>query len=551
MNITKLNAILKATRATEFDALPFLMGDMSLEQWTTSIEGKLVTTKSGKVVTALSSAVWHVNAQRALNSVSLAMKIAVATKELPWFKAAGIANKAHKRMELLLAGIAAHEGKSSELLFPLADIFVATQEGDFSDFQSSGDIVTEEEMHEIGMSWEEIEDALEEQEAARGMQHKGEGDDQMPSAQEGWYKTTLHQVSQLADLPLNKLQFGEWVAAKALVSTIAWPTCPTWDAFLDRVAIGWEARVEYSTDPESELAKIAKRELDIEDISAKPMHVRWTTNHLARRAWRDIQVLKESVIYYTGKVDELIQLDYLEERYGPDSVEFTAQLGRANLGEADTQTRKAWFAGYAELDESTVGHANLSEITQAKYAGNREFGETETAVGYAFVVPDYRVTDEGIEIRARHSRTEVIGRGQMVHDLHGNEFELGARTRQVEESDLEHSSPFQKSLAWFTACVEKAEWALGVATKMHKHLRSMDTALASLWEISLEDKANELNMPTQPPVYWNMEGWYLTEDEAQVALAKELNDAKNTNALKKEAAILASVAGLSSHELMN
>ena len=70
---TKLNAVLNATRATEFAALPFLMGDMTLDQWVKSIAGQTVTTKNGHVVSKLAQATWHSNAQRALNGVSLAM----------------------------------------------------------------------------------------------------------------------------------------------------------------------------------------------------------------------------------------------------------------------------------------------------------------------------------------------------------------------------------------------------------------------------------------------------------------------------------------------
>jgi hypothetical protein len=559
---TKMTAILNATRATEFDILPFLMGDVSLDQWVASIKGKTVVTRKGHLVSALAQATWHGNAQRALNAVSLAMKIACDTKQINWVKAAGIANKAHKRLELLMASIAATREQRDEMLFPLADIRVATKEGSFSAFQSGGEEpYTEDELVEMGWDWERIEDFLGLQEATRSTAPESSGEGST-SDSEGWYRTTLHSVGQLGDIPLNQIQFGEWIAAKALVSTVAWPTGPVFDRFLERVMGAWEGRLEFIRSDkkmtavektkaiQEELEKQAKRTTDLEDIGAKPLHVRWTVNHLARRAWRDIQMLKREVARHEARVDELIQLDYIEERFGPDSEEFKAQMGRVNLGEANEQTRKAFFLGYADLDEADVGRAALSEITQAKYAGKREFGETETEVGYAFVAPEYRMSSEGIEVRARHSREEVIGRGRMIHDLDGNEIEIDIRTRQVEDSDLQHDTPFRKELAWANACLETAQDALSVATQMHKHLRHMDLELAVLWEISLEEQANELNMPAHPPVYWNRDGHYQTEAEALAALDKELAEGKLRRALSVEEALIEAIAGVSNNELM-
>lgn len=69
---------------------------------------------------------------------------------------------------------------------------------------------------------------------------------------------------------------------------------------------------------------------------------------------------------HQARVDDLIQFDYLEERYGPDSSEFKAQLGRVNLGEATEQTRKAFFHGYSELDEADI---SLSDVATS-HVGN-------------------------------------------------------------------------------------------------------------------------------------------------------------------------------------
>ncbi|MCB4797118.1 hypothetical protein LGR51_21765, partial [Pseudomonas sp. NP21570] len=114
---------------------------------------------------------------------------------------------------------------------------------------------------------------------------------------------------------------------------------------------------------EVEAEKQDKRSLEIEDINAKPLHVRWIVNHLARRAWRGTQFLQQDLARHQARVDKLIRLDYLEERYGPDSFEFKAQLRRVNLGEATEQTLKAFFPGYSKLDEADIG---LSDVATSR-----------------------------------------------------------------------------------------------------------------------------------------------------------------------------------------
>lgn len=41
------------------------------------------------------------------------------------------------------------------------------------------------------------------------------------------------------------------MAAKALVSMVAWPVGPKWDAFLDRVSASWEGRLKFIRDDKS------------------------------------------------------------------------------------------------------------------------------------------------------------------------------------------------------------------------------------------------------------------------------------------------------------
>ena len=562
MKATTINAIKATTRLDQFEVAPFLLGKQSLAEWVNAHHGKTKTTGSGKEVSVLSSATWHPNMQRALNALTLSVKLAVATKQMPWIKGSGIISTAHRRAELMMAAIAAHRGHGDEMLFPLAGINVKTEEGSFDAFQSGGeDPYSEEELLEMGLDWGQIEEFLELQKATQDARpeapRSGEGS---VSGAEGWYRTTLHTTSQVADLQLNKLQFGEWMAAKAIASTLAWPTGPDWMTFMGRVVLMWEAKVERirstnerireenrtrlkGKEPRSELPqeaidkmvadeleKQAKRGIDLQDLTAKPLHLRWTVNHLARRAWRDAQMLKRQLDRHQARVDQLVELDYLEERFGPDSPEFKARIGRINMGEAVEQTRSAAFMGYLDvLREEEVGFADMDRPHARKTKDDQ--GEDITLVTRS--APEQRYEADGVFF---------VGTREILDRTEGG-------MRITNHESVVTSTPFVREMAWASACAERTGEALSIASAMHKHLRAMDEALACLWEIANEG-IDAPTMPSAPPVYWNLKGFYLTEERAQAALAEELQEATQQRLLSQDDAILAAVAGLSGHELM-
>lgn len=554
MNTNVLNAIKATTRLDQYEVAPFLLGQVSLQDWAKQLHGQTKRTAKGAEVSVLASATWTPNMQRALNALTLSVKLAVSAKQMSWLKASGTITYAMKRAELLMAHIAASKGSNDEMLFPLAGVRVKTEEGSFDAFQSGGEEpYTEEELLEMGWDWEQIEEFLDIQQATRDVRPEaprtGEGS---TSGGEGWYNTTLHTASQVADLQLNKLQFGEWMLAKALCSTVAWPTGDDWVTFLGRVFSFWEARVriigETKVDNDKkplteaqiakrvadELEKQARREIDLQDLMAKPLHVRWTVNHLARRAWKDVQLLSRDLARYQGRVDELVQLDYLEERYGPDSAEFKAKLGRINMGEGTEQTRKALFLGYCdELLEQEVGFADMDRPHAHK---TKQDGEDLTLITRG--APERRYEADGVSF---------VGTRE-VHDVVG-QFEGGNITRITNFQSVLTDTPFAKEMAWANACVERCSEALRAASSMHKHLRAMDEALAALWEVAIEG-VDKPTMPSAPPVYWNLKGFYLTEAAAQAALADELAESRAKRLLSQDDAILAAIAGLSGHELM-
>ena len=65
----------------------------------------------------------------------------------------------------------------------------------------------------------------------------------------------------------------------------------------------------------------------------------------------------------------------------------------------------------------------------------------------------------------------------------------------------------------------RAEYVLTVMQRMYQETRKVDLALAPVW---MEMHDAESGMPEQPPVYWNQQGFYLTEDEALTAYQQEV-----------------------------
>jgi len=65
----------------------------------------------------------------------------------------------------------------------------------------------------------------------------------------------------------------------------------------------------------------------------------------------------------------------------------------------------------------------------------------------------------------------------------------------------------------------RAEYVLTVMQRMYQETRKVDLALAPVW---MEMHDAESGMPEQPPVYWNQQGFYLTEDEALSAYQQEV-----------------------------
>lgn len=64
----------------------------------------------------------------------------------------------------------------------------------------------------------------------------------------------------------------------------------------------------------------------------------------------------------------------------------------------------------------------------------------------------------------------------------------------------------------------RAEEVLNIMKRMYKEARAVDLALEPVWQAMYDP---ESGMPEQPPIYWNQQGFYITEEEANLAYRKE------------------------------
>lgn len=86
-----------------------------------------------------------------------------------------------------------------------------------------------------------------------------------------------------------------------------------------------------------------------------------------------------------------------------------------------------------------------------------------------------------------------------------------------ETPDMERDTPEHRNRRWFTAVIEACDSQIAALNSIYPVLRELDLSLGKIWELFNA----EGTMPSAPPVYWNMKGYYLTEEEALAAIQLE------------------------------
>ena len=80
----------------------------------------------------------------------------------------------------------------------------------------------------------------------------------------------------------------------------------------------------------------------------------------------------------------------------------------------------------------------------------------------------------------------------------------------------------QHESRWVNYLIEKLEGLIQGLDSLYAELSVAEQAGSYLWKWRSEaPKVDSFNSPPTPPVYWNLKGYYLTEEDAQEALVAE------------------------------
>jgi hypothetical protein len=497
MKTTTTAQIIATARGTEI-LLPILTGQQSPVEWAKAIAKDSVTTKNGREISAARSALN--GAQFAMTNIALAMRSATELGRLPFTQAVKETKRIYTALDTLRTAFAGVRNEAHREL-TVAEVTLEVKDGVFDGLQSQNDEpYSEEELRDMGISWEDIEEILQAQAVQRsmGQSHLMDSDGSM-SEDEGEYRTSIHDATQLWDIELKDIRYSESSAAAVALIGMQWPTHnPMWDALLDRLADAWQASIEYADDKAAAAAKIERREQVLEDLHAKPMMARWVVNHVTRRVFRDIEALKLKAEDVQTRWDWAERQAMNEERYG-----VPAYTTRRNMGEHVELERKA-FLFYQELNEAELGE------------------------GSAYAV----MNSEGVTLRA----TMATGMSKAHKDGDVNQW---ATMMDAHEENLE--SALERDRRWYTAQLEAIEGLIVKLQPLYQELRQMDLNLAKLWELFTDGER-----PAQPPIYWNMERAFLAGEEQaardairiEAAMAKQKAREAEGDALVKAAAII-------------
>lgn len=163
----------------------------------------------------------------------------------------------------------------------------------------------------------------------------------------------------------------------------------------------------------------------------------------------------------------------------------------------DMQALKDRMAGYEERI-ARVGETMAREEQYNMPANaTRVVGETPTH------------TNEDGSPRQHYLVWEVIDEQDFAPDV---EYHDGRSMKRLSQGEYD--------IITFENILAHAETRLGLMRRMYNKARAVDVALTPVWQ-EMFDPESDVVMPEQPPVYWNQHGFYLTQEEAELAYRQE------------------------------
>lgn len=485
----------------------FLTGQQSLTEWAQGIARESITTKAGREISAARAALN--GAQFAMTNIALSLRAATELGKLPFTKAVSEIARVYTTLDALRSAFAGVRNEAHREMV-VAELTLNVKDGAFDALQSEHGPYTREELEELAregsLPWDEIDDILAVQDARQsmGQAYLMDSDGAMVE-DEGKVIAAVHEPKQLWDMELRNIQYAEHATASVALIGMDWPTHnPMWEALLDRLADVWQASIEYADDKEAAARKIERREQVVDNLHANPVMARWVINHIARRVFRDIEVLKLRAEDAHARLEWVERRAMNEERYG-----VPASVTRPTMGEQPDLERKAHLL-YLELSEA-------------------ELDDGFAATQYVGV--------DGIRTRAA-TYTYATEQGKSGDDTWG-------KTIQVPDED--YGSALSRDRRWYGAIIEGCDGLIAKLQPLYQELRAMDLQLAKLWEL-FDDGIR----PVEPPVYWNAQRAFLAGEEdaardairVEMAMAKQKAREAEGDAMVKAAALVEAMLGL-------
>jgi|AntDeeMetagen192_2_1112575.scaffolds.fasta_scaffold03401_2 hypothetical protein len=161
----------------------------------------------------------------------------------------------------------------------------------------------------------------------------------------------------------------------------------------------------------------------------------------------------------------------------------------------DMQGLKDRIVGYEERITRSSEQMAREEKYNLKAIATRTIGETPT-----------HCNEDGTP-RQHYLVWEVVDEQDYAPDV---EYHDGRGTKRLSQGEYD--------IVMFGNIKAHAEELLNLMGRMYDKSRAVDVALAPVWK---EMHDPESGMPEQPPVYWNQNGFYLTDEEAELAYRQE------------------------------
>ena len=426
-------------------------------------------------------AVWQM--QRVMSKSSAHARGLVGMGKLDAPIAAQALDAIHQSFENMRADLAAHT-RTADGVLSHEDVTITVVAGDFDEMRAQsptadlygiedGETQVMEDSYESSAHWD------------AEMQDNGDNSTKAakPSESETTTMAAMHTAWDALLLEHGRTRWSDSLYAEAAFEDTSWPDHDLYEAFTERMAAAALNSVDYAKGPtlKAEAKEKGRKRCYVlttpfEDSKLKP-YTRWAINAGMRRIWRDRQVLAGRLEAYITQLSDMEAAAFDEERTNAPANWYSLVLARPEPRETSLM--------YFDVSENELWD-NVRGSVLSKEAAWCE--------GIGFEGENYKSITNG--------------------------------TSQVHMAEWEGNTPkIEHESRWVNYLIEKLEGLIQGLDSLYAELGVVEQAGSYLWKWRSEaPRVDSFNSPPTPPVYWNLKGFYLTEEDALVALEAEFED---------------------------